>query len=136
MSPGSAFDPIRFQQRVRDRAQHAIAPMLEDEEAIEALVPGMSDEPERRRRSLGRRGRRRMVVATARHIYVFAYRFGKVREIELKSELGGIRVTVRDEPAPGGGLMTVGDLSLRVGASVWRDWRDQARRVVALNYGG
>jgi len=110
---------------------------MDSGETIEAMVPGVTERtPGSSRRGLGRRGRRRMIVATAHHIYVFAYRFGKIKEVELKSELGGVRVTAQDEPAPGGGLMTVGDLSLRVGASVWRDWREQARRVVSLNYGG
>ena len=135
MSPERTFSPERLQERVRGKAQHAIAEHIEPGERIRAVVPGLAAGPETKRRRLVPRSRNRMVVATDRNVYVFAYRFGRVREVELRRELGGLPVHVHDEPR-GGGYMTVGDLSLRVGASVWRDWRDEARRVVEMNYAG
>lgn len=135
MSPERAFSSERLRGRVRDKAQHAIAEHIEPGEQILAMVPGIAAGTEPKRRSMLPRAKRRMVVATDRNVYVFAYRFGRLREAELKRELGGLPVSVNDDPR-GAGSMTVGDLTLHVGASVWRDWRDEARRVVEMNYGG
>ncbi len=128
------FDPDRLKQRVRAKAQQAISVHLEPGEKIVAMVPGVSAGPETRKRSLLPRSRHRLAVATDSNVYVFSYRFGRVRELELKQELGGLPVRSHDTER-GGGYLTIGDLSLSVGASVWRDWRDEARRLVELNYG-
>jgi hypothetical protein len=127
----NAFDPDRLQARVRSKAQLAIAPLLEPGDTIEAMVPGISAGPEKRKLSLRGLARRRLVVATAHDVYVFSYRFGKVGEIELRSQLGELPVTAHDTDR--GGFVTIGDLSLRIGSSVWRDWRDEALRLVRLN---
>lgn len=136
MSPIEAFDADRLRGRVRDKAQSAIASNLEPGETIQALVPGFDAgiAPGKRRRMLGRT-RQRLLVATERNIYVFMYRFGKIRDLELKRELGGLPVRMAEEGSRGGGYITVGDLSIRVGASVWSNWRDEARMIVQLNMG-
>lgn len=130
MSEGT-FSQERLQQRVRAKAEQAIAHLLEPGDTIEAMVPGLSAGPEKRKRSLRSFARRRLVVATATDVYVFSYRFGRIGDIELRAQLGELPVTAHDTDR--GGFITVGDLSLRIGISVWRDWRDQALHLVALN---
>jgi hypothetical protein len=125
------FSSERLQSRVRAKAQQAIAPLLDPGEQIEAMVPGLSAGPEKRKRSLGGIAKRRLVVGTASNVYVFSYRFGKIGDVEQRSALGELPVTAHDTDR--GGFVTVGNLSLRIGSSVWRDWREQALRLVALN---
>ena len=127
----NTFSPDRLQARVRAKAQQAIAPLLEPGEQIEAMIPGLSAGPEKRKRSLRGIAKRRLIVGTAANIYVFSYRFGRIGEVEQRSRLGELPVTAHDTDR--GGFVTVGDLSLRIGSSVWSDWRDQALWLVALN---